>query len=59
MSLAHHPGFVKLQADFYGKDKEKDDFALAFEPVELLSAGNVVFFNYDDYCCALLYEYPK
>ena len=45
MSLAHHPGFVKLQADFYGKDKEKDDFALALEPVELLSAGNVVFFS--------------
>ena len=42
MSLAHHPGFVKLQADFYGKDKEKDDFALTLEPVELLSAGNVV-----------------
>ena len=34
-----HSGMVKLQADFYDKDKEKDDFALAIEPVELLSAG--------------------
>ena len=39
MALNCHPGLVKLQADFYGKEKEKDDFALAIEPVELLSAG--------------------
>ena len=39
MALNCHPGLVKLQADFYSKEKEKDDFALALEPVELLSAG--------------------
>ena len=39
MALNCHSGMVKLQADFYGKDKEKDDFAVAMEPVELLSAG--------------------
>ena len=32
-------GLVKLQADFYSGSKEKDDFALAVEPMELLSAG--------------------
>eukprot|EP00092_Neocalanus_flemingeri_P022121 GFUD01023997.1.p1 GENE.GFUD01023997.1~~GFUD01023997.1.p1 ORF type:complete len:725 (+),score=235.41 GFUD01023997.1:49-2223(+) len=32
-------GIVKLQAEFYSGNKEKDDFALAVEPMELLSAG--------------------
>ena len=48
MALNSHTGFVKLQADFYGKDKEKDDFALALEPLELLSAGS------EKYTCPLL-----
>ena len=31
--------FTKLQAEFYSGNKEKDDFALAVEPMELLSAA--------------------
>ena len=39
MAVSTHPGLVKLQAEFYSGDKEKDDLALALQPVELLSAG--------------------
>ena len=35
-----HADLVKLEDGFYSdKNKEKDDFALAVEPMELLSAG--------------------